>query len=163
MSSSTTNSVPPARWPSCCWSACCWSSSSSVASSPSIVCWGRNEDSLTRPDRLVHRLRAGAGLSDPAGADHRADLVLQRTLPDLPAAIVVVALVRAVFLQFGLDAGHARHADGGCLDRSHRHAARRRRGVRDQSVKTAHHAPCPHDAAAAAGGADYHHGGRHLL
>ena len=35
-------------------------------------------DALARPHRLRRVLRAGAALSDPAGADHRADVVFEQ-------------------------------------------------------------------------------------
>ena len=122
------------------------------------------EMTMSRPSHCPLRdQRAGAALSDPAGADHRADLVLQRALPDLPAAVVLAALVSAIFRQPGLDAGDAGDADGRAPHRGYRDAARRRRRLCHQPVEAAHHAADPHDAAVAAGGADHHHRGRHLL
>src|SRR5947209_18729504 len=117
MSSFTTSSGLRARSPWCCSPACSRSSSSSAASSRSIACWGKNDAMVARPNCPLCDQRAGAGLSDPAGADHRADLLLQRALPDLPAAVLLAALVSAVFLQFRLDAGDAGYADGPASDR----------------------------------------------
>src|SRR3954464_9051483 len=140
MSSSTTSSAPRARSPSCCSLACSRSSSPSAASSRSIAYWGRNDAIVARPDRPLCDQRAGAGLPDPAGADYRADLLLQRALPDLPAAVVLAALVSAVFLQRSLDAGDAGDADGGTPDGGDRDAARRLRRLCHQPVEAAHHA-----------------------
>ena len=62
------------------------SSSSSAASFRSIACWGKNEDVFASPHRLRRVLRAGAAVLDPADPDHRADVVVERPLPDFSAA-----------------------------------------------------------------------------
>src|SRR3981081_2652350 len=105
MSTSTTNGARRAPSASCCSPALLPSSSSPAGSSPSIASWVRNDDALARPHRLCSVLRAGAALPDLAGADHRTDVVFQRPLPQLSAAVAIAALVSGVYRQFDLDAG----------------------------------------------------------
>jgi putative spermidine/putrescine transport system permease protein len=52
--------------------------------------------------------------------------------------------------------------DGRASDRRDRDLARGRGRLRYQPVEVAHHAPDPHNAAVAAGGANHRHRGRHL-
>src|SRR5882762_5262558 len=99
MSSFTINGArrAPSAW--CCWSASSPFSSSWGASFRSIAYWGKDEDARARPHRLRAVLRAGAPLSDPAGVDHRADVVVQHPLPDVSAALAVAALVSGIHRQ----------------------------------------------------------------
>src|ERR1700722_16085555 len=110
MSSSTTNGAPQARSAWCSCSASPSSSLSSAASFRSIACWARNEDVLARPHPLRRVLRAGAALFDPANPDHRADVVVERPLPHLPAAVAVAALVSRLSRRSLLEAGGAGEA-----------------------------------------------------
>src|SRR5580700_4542933 len=129
MSSSTTNGARQARLAWCSCSASPSSSSSSAVSFRSIACWGKNEEFLARPLPLRRVLRAGAALFDPADPDHRADVVVERPLPNLPAAIAVAALVSGLSRRSLMDAGDAGDADRRALDRRNCNAARRGRGV----------------------------------
>src|SRR4029077_20116265 len=119
MSSSTTKGARQARSAWCCCSASPSSSSSSAASFRSIASWGKNEEFLARPHPLRRGLRGGGGLFYPADPDHRADVVVERPLPHLSAAVAVAALVPGLSRRPGLDAGDAGDADRRALDRRH--------------------------------------------
>src|ERR1700761_8749555 len=107
MSNSTTSGVLRAPSASSCLPACRSSSSSSVDSFHSIACWRRDETHLTAPDHLRAALRGRPALSGAADFDCRTDVVFERAIPDLSAAVAFAALVPGIRRQSGLDAGDA--------------------------------------------------------
>ena len=96
-------------------------------------------------------------------ADHRADVVFERTLPDISATRMVVALVPGICRQPRLDAGDAGDAERCRPDGRDRNTIGRCRGLCHHPFVAARHAPDPFDPDAAAGRADHHHRGRHFL
>ncbi len=149
---------------SCCWSASPPCSGSPPGWFPSSASWEPADAGLApRPPRARHRRRPGAAVPGAADPDRGADVVLERPVPHLPAARLLLALVRGLLRQPGLDAGGAGEPRGGIRHRARRHADRHRGGLRAQHERVA---ACPQpdgDPAPAAGRADRHHGDRRVL
>src|SRR3984957_5324721 len=113
MSNSTTSGGLRAPSASSCSPAWRSSSSASVDSFPPIACWGQQETPLAGRDHLRAALRGCPALSGAADFDCRTDVVFERAIPDLSAAVAFAALVPGIHRQSGLDAGDAGHFDGG--------------------------------------------------
>src|ERR1700722_20191724 len=135
MSNSMTSGGPQAPSASSCSPACRSSSSSSAVLFRLIVCWRRDETLLAAPDHLRAALRRGFALSGAANFDCRADVVFERAISALSAALAFAALVPGIHRQPGLDASDTGYLDGGGVHRSDRDTTRRLRRLRHQPVK----------------------------
>src|ERR1700674_3525147 len=96
MSNSTISGAPQAPSELYYSSAYRSSSSSSAGSFRSIACWRRDETLLATPDHLRAALRRRLALSGAADSDRRTDVVFERAISDLSAALAFAALVPGI-------------------------------------------------------------------
>src|SRR5690349_13125365 len=130
---------------------------------PSIASWGPNDPDDGCENGFWRLRRPRSGVPAPAVPHHLADVVLGDAVLDLPAAVVLAAVVSRVFCQRDLDERHGDQHAGGAADGRNRDAG----GDRRRLCNRQYHWPAAtfvaHDANAAARGADRHPRHRHLL